>query len=91
VVRLYLGTLELLVDEAVESGRLGEVVDLLDRLAIADPYDEQHLVRLAEVHLRLGNRGRALEALGRAERTLHDLGVRPSPAVARLREALGEV
>jgi DNA-binding SARP family transcriptional activator len=91
VGRLYVGTLELLVDEAAKSGRMGEVVELLDRLAAADPHDERHLVRLAEVHLRLGKRGRALEALGRAERTLQDLGMRPSPPVVRLRETLGEI
>jgi len=88
-VRLYVGTLQLLVEVATEGDRPVEAVDLLDRLAVADPYDECHLVRLAEVHLQLGNRGRALEALGRAERTLADLGVSAPPMVLRLREALG--
>jgi DNA-binding SARP family transcriptional activator len=90
VARTYLRLLDLLVDDALDSGRTGEALVLLDRLAQADPFNERHHLRVAEIHLDAGNRGRALEALERAERTLEDLGVAQSPAVARLRGALGE-
>jgi DNA-binding SARP family transcriptional activator len=90
VARTYLRLLDLLVDDALEGGRLGEALVLLDRLAQADPFNERHHLRMAEIHLDSGNRGRALESLERAERTLEDLGVAGSPAVARLRDALGE-
>jgi DNA-binding SARP family transcriptional activator len=89
VARTYLRLLDLLVDEAVAEGRGGEAVDLLGSLAAADPYDERHFVRMAEIHLELGNRGRALDALGKAERVLEDLGVAPSSPVEHLRERLG--
>ncbi len=89
VARTYLRLLDLLVDEAVAEGRGGEAVDLLGSLAAADPYDERHFVRMAEIHLELGNRGRALDALGKAERVLEDLGVAPSSPVEHLREQLG--
>lgn len=90
VDRTYLRLLDLLVDDALVGGRHGEALVLLDRLAQADPFNEQHHLRMAEIHLESGNRGRALEALERAERTLEDLGVARSPAVARLRSALDQ-
>ncbi|MGH9087411.1 MAG: BTAD domain-containing putative transcriptional regulator [Acidimicrobiales bacterium] len=88
VDRTYLRLLDLLVDDALGDGRTSEALSLLDRLAEADPYDERHQIQIAEVHLEAGNRRRALDALERAERILDDLGVAPSPAVRRLREAL---
>jgi DNA-binding SARP family transcriptional activator len=90
VARTHLRLLDLLVDDALEGGRTGEALVLLDRLAQADPFNERHHLRMAEIHLDSGNRGRALESLERAERTLEDLGVARSPAVDRLRGALGE-
>lgn len=90
VARTYLRLLDLLVDDALASGRQGEALVLLDRLAQADPFNEQHHVRMAEIHLGSGNRGRALEDLERAERTLEDLGVARSPAVQKLRAALDQ-
>ena len=86
--RTYLRLLELLVEEAVEGGRQGEALVLIDRLVEADPYDERHHLRSAEIHLDAGNRGRALDALERAERMLADLGVAPPAAILRLRERL---
>jgi DNA-binding SARP family transcriptional activator/tetratricopeptide (TPR) repeat protein len=86
--RTQLRLLELLVDDATAADRQGEALVLLDRLAEADPFDERHHLRAAEIHLESGNRGRALDALERAERMLEELDVGPSPAVARLRERL---
>lgn len=86
--RTYVQLLDLLVDDAVTGERTSEALALLDRLAESDPYDERHHVRMAEVHLRAGNRRRALDALQRAEGILEDLGLGPSPAVQRLRGSL---
>ena len=88
MARTYLRLLDLLVDDALAGDRKGEALVLLDRLAEADPFNERHHLRTAEIHLESGNRGRALDALERAERTLEDLQVAPSPAVQRLRASL---
>lgn len=88
VARTHLRLLDLLVDDAVARDRQAEALVLLDRLAEVDPFDERHHLRTAEIHLRAGNRGRALDALERAERMLADLNVAPSPAVRELRECL---
>lgn len=88
VARTHLGLLDLLVDDAVAAERHGEALVLLDRLAGIDPFDERHHLRTAEIHLEAGNRGKALDALERAERMLAELRVAPSPAVRRLRDSL---
>jgi DNA-binding SARP family transcriptional activator len=88
VARTHLRLLDLLVDDAVAGDRQAEALVLLDRLAEVDPFDERHHLRTAEIHLRAGNRGRALDALERAERMLAELNVAPSPAVRELRECL---
>ena len=78
--------LELLVDDALGGGRQAEALVLLDRLAEADPYDERHHLRAAEIHLDAGNRSRALHAVQRAERMLADLDLVPTDAILRLKE-----
>ncbi len=88
IARTHLRLLDLLVDDAVAGDRQAEALVLLDRLAEVDPFDERHHLRTAEIHLQAGNRGRALDALERAERMLADLNVAPSPAVRQLRECL---
>ncbi|HVX22205.1 MAG TPA: BTAD domain-containing putative transcriptional regulator [Acidimicrobiales bacterium] len=90
VSRLHLRLLDLLVDDALVRDRRSEALSLLDRLTEADPYDERHYLRIAEIHLDAGNRGRALDALERAERMLDDLALSPSPAVRRLRSSLDQ-
>ena len=84
--RTYVRLLELLVDDALAGGRQAEALVLLDRLAEADPYDERHHLRAAEIHLGAGNRSRALDAVERAERMLADLGLAPADTLRRLRE-----
>lgn len=86
--RTYLRLLDVLVDDAVAGERQVEALVLLDRLASADPYEERHHLRTAQIHLDAGNRGRALDALEHAERVLADLGVAPSPAARQLRASL---
>lgn len=88
IARTHLRLLDLLVDDAVASDRQAEALVLLDRLAEVDPFDERHHLRTAEIHLQAGNRGRALDALERAERMLAELNVAPSSAVRQLRECL---
>jgi len=88
VARTHVGLLDLLVDDALGAERHGEALALLDRLAGIDPFDERHHLRTAEIHLEAGNRGKALDALERAERMLAELQVAPPPAVRRLRENL---
>jgi DNA-binding SARP family transcriptional activator len=61
---------------------------LLDRLIEADPYEENHYLRAAELLARSGNRRRALSTLDRAERMLSDLGVSPSRGIVRARAAM---
>jgi DNA-binding SARP family transcriptional activator len=90
VARTHLRLLDLLVDDALAGGRQAEALLLLERLAEVDPYDERHHLRTAEIHLEAGNRGRALDALERAERMLAELRVAPSPAVRRLRQSLDQ-
>lgn len=90
VARTHLRLLELLVDDALVGDRQGEALVLLDRMAEIDPFDERHHLRTAEIHLQAGNRGRALDALARAERMLAELRVSPSVAVRRLRESLDQ-
>ena len=88
LARTNLRLLDLLVDDAVAGDRQAEALVLLDRLAEVDPYDERHHLRTAEIHLQAGNRGRALDALERAERMFQELQMTPSPAVRELRECL---
>lgn len=88
VARTHLRLLDLLVDEALANERTAEALAVLERLAEADPFDERHQIQIAEIQLQAGNRRRALDALERAEAILDDLGVAPSAAVRRLREAL---
>jgi DNA-binding SARP family transcriptional activator len=60
----------------------------LDRLIDADPYEEHHYLRAAELLGGTGNRRRALSMLDRAERMLTDLGVPPSRSLMRVRASL---
>ena len=86
--RVHRRLLDVLVEDALSGGRQAEALVLLDRLAEVDPFDERHHLRTAEIHIRAGNRGRALDALERAERMLAELDVAPSPAVRELRDSL---
>jgi DNA-binding SARP family transcriptional activator len=86
--RLHIQLLDLLLEEAVSHEHLQEALALLDRLIDADPYEENHYLRAAELLARSGNRRRALSTLDRAERMLTDLGVPPSRGLTRARAAL---
>ena len=86
--RVHRRLLDLLVEDALSGGRQSEALAILERLAEVDPFDERHHLRTAEIHLRAGNRGRALDALERAERMLAELNVAPSPAARELRNCL---
>ena len=83
--RLHIQLLDLLLEEAVTHEHLQEALALLDRLIDADPYEENHYLRAAELLARSGNRRRALSTLDRAERMLADLGVPPSRSLMRVR------
>ncbi len=87
--RLHIQLLDLLLEEAVTHEHLQEALALLDRLIDADPYEENHYLRTAELLARSGNRRRALSTLDRAERMLADLGVPPSRSLSRARAAIG--
>jgi DNA-binding SARP family transcriptional activator len=86
--RLHIQLLDLLLEEAVSHEHFQEALALLDRLIDADPYEENHYLRAAELLDRSGNRRRALATLDRAERMLTDLGLPPSRALVRGRAAL---
>jgi len=86
--RLHIQLLDLLLEEALAAQHHQEALALLDRLIDADPYEEHHYLRAAELLARSGNRRRALAMLERAERMLADLGVAPSRAVRAARDAL---
>jgi len=88
LARLHIQLLDLLLEEAVGHEHLQEALALLDRLIEADPYEESHYVRAAELLIRSGNRRRALSTLDRAERMLSDLGVAPSRGIVRARMAM---
>ncbi|HUA94455.1 MAG TPA: BTAD domain-containing putative transcriptional regulator, partial [Acidimicrobiales bacterium] len=85
--RLHIQLLDLLLEEAVGHEHIQEALALLDRLIEADPYEENHYVRAAELLARSGNRRRAISTLDRAERMLGELGVSSSRAIARARAA----
>jgi DNA-binding SARP family transcriptional activator len=88
--RLHIQLLDLLLEEAVAHEHLQEALALLDRLIDADPYEEHHYLRAAELLARSGNRRRAASTLDRAERMLADLGVPPSRGLMRVRGSLSE-
>jgi len=83
--RLHIQLLDLLLEEAITHEHLQEALALLERLIDADPYEENHYLRTAELLARSGNRRRALATLERAERMLADLGVPPSRGLMRVR------
>jgi DNA-binding SARP family transcriptional activator len=87
--RLYIQLLDLLLEESLAHQHLQEALALLDRLIEADPYEEHHYLRSAELLARSGNRRRALATIERAERMLADLGVPPSREILKARGALG--
>ncbi|MGH9043609.1 MAG: BTAD domain-containing putative transcriptional regulator [Acidimicrobiales bacterium] len=86
--RLHIQLLDLLLEEAVGFGHLQEALALLDRLIEADPFEENHYLRAAELLAGSGNRRRALATIERAERMLEDLGVAPSRELESARDAL---
>lgn len=88
LARLQIQLVELRVRQAITEQRVHEALGLLDQLIEADPYDERHYLRVAELHEQTGNRRLAVTALGRAERTLAELGIPPSPEMRRLSERL---
>ena len=90
LARLHIQLLDLLLEEAVSHEHLQEALALLDRLMEADPYEENHYLRAAELLANSGNRRRALSTLDRAERMLADLGVPPSRGLMRARAALAD-
>lgn len=86
--RLRVQLIELRVAQATEEERVQEALTLIDTLIESDPYEEAHYMRAAELHLKSGNRKRALATLGRAERTLAEFGLPPSARMRRLAESL---
>ena len=85
---LYMSLLDLLLDQAIADGQNHEALGFLERLIEADPYEERHYVRAAELHAASGNVSRALSTLSRADRTLTDLGIGPSRMVEQVRQKL---
>jgi len=88
LARLHIQLLDLLLEVAVGHEHLQEALALLDRLIEADPYEENHYLRAAEMLARSGNRRRAQSTLDRAERMLADLGVPPSRGLVRARATI---
>ena len=86
--RLQVQLIELRVRHAVTEDRIQEALVLLDQLIESDPYEERHYLRVAELHERSGNRRRALATIGRAERSLAELGIPPSPDLHKLSQRL---
>ncbi|MGA8372830.1 MAG: BTAD domain-containing putative transcriptional regulator, partial [Acidimicrobiales bacterium] len=85
---LYMSLLDLLLDQAIADGQNHEALGFLEKLIEADPYEERHYVRAAELHAASGNVSRALSTLSRADRTLTDLGIGPSRMVEQVRQKL---
>jgi len=80
--------IELRVSDAIEYDRIQEATYLLDLLVETDPYEEDHYLRAAELQAKGGNRRRALATIGRAERTLSELGIPPSDRLKALGASL---
>jgi predicted ATPase/DNA-binding SARP family transcriptional activator len=76
------------MEAELRAGRAPDVGSL-QTLAAEHPYRERFWDLLARTLYRLGRQADALAALNRLRRTLaHDLGVEPSPALARLEERI---
>lgn len=88
LARLQVQLLELLVTISVDAERHQEALVMLENLTEADPYEERHYVRAAELYLRIGSQSRAMTMVSRAERMLQDLGMTPSFALRELRKEL---
>ncbi len=80
--------IELRVNDAIEDDRIQEATYLLDLLVETDPYEEHHYLVAAELQAKVGNRRRALATIGRAERTLSELGILPSDRLKALGASL---
>ncbi len=70
--------LDLLAAGAVRDGDLDEALRLLERAVEIDRLDERRYVHSAELLLRQGRRGRALDVLRTSASALHELGLEPS-------------
>ena len=88
LARLHVQMIELRVSDAIEYDRIQEATYLLDLLVETDPYEEDHYLRAAELQAKGGNRRRALATIGRAERTLSELGIPPSDRLKALGASL---
>jgi DNA-binding SARP family transcriptional activator len=88
LARLQVQLLELLVTIAIDAERHQEALVMLESLTEADPYEERHYVRAAELYVRIGSQARALAMVSRGERMLRDLGMTPSSALRELRKEL---
>lgn len=88
LARLFVALLDRLVVRAIAEDQIHEALGYLDRLIDADPYEEPHYLKAAELHAGLGNVNRALSVLTRAERNLSELGMAPSSELRRVRAEL---
>jgi DNA-binding SARP family transcriptional activator len=88
LARMNIQLIELRVRHAVEEERIAEALGLLEVLMESDPYEEEHYMRAAELHAKIGNRKRAVATLQRAERRLSEFGYPMSAAMRRLADSI---
>ncbi len=88
---LHLRLLDDQLGRALDEKRTNDALTLVERMIQAEPFEETHYVRAAELYARSGRLQRARSSLQRAQRILLELGVEPSPALLRLRQRLSAV
>jgi DNA-binding SARP family transcriptional activator len=81
--RRYVGLLDLLAEAAALRGETDAALVLLERAAETEPYDDERLLRAAELCLDAGRRGAAASLLERAGSVNGRLGV---PAAERFQQ-----
>ena len=86
--RRYVGLLDLLAETAALRGETDAALALLERAAEAEPYDDERLLRAAELCLDAGRRGAAAALLERAGNVNGRLGV---PAAERYQQLSGRL
>lgn len=85
---MYVDLLRLQADGAGAGGDVDRAIRLLEAAILADPHEEGHYLRAAQLLLDGGRPGAARRFLDRAAAANDDLGVQPSADLRRLRAAV---
>ena len=82
--RRYLALLDLVATDATERGSIDEALRALAVAREEDPYDESRYERAAELLVRAGRRGAAVQLVRQAEAALAEIAVPLPPGLRRM-------